>query len=374
MTVTSVSASTGSVGLAEFRAYGTACPGCKAGNSIDDSATSTQTSAGVVSGNGAYADLALQAHAFASSSFAQQGPDRAIDGVISGYPANASAEWASYRERTPWINLTWDAYYLVDSLVLWDRPNQDDWVTGATVAFSDGSSLPVGALNNDGSATVLNLSSPVNTSSIKLSVTSAGSSTSSAGLSEIGVFYSQPQTPVNLTLVGRNPGVNAPVVGDLDDEDWADDLALQNATVTVSSSAPGQPGVKAINGQLGGYLEDGSGDDSLEWSSDNEGAGAFFNISWPYTVKVEQVSLFDRPNLVDQVTGSILIFDDGSFVSTGPLNNDGSATNISVPGIVTTSIKMLVTAVSPSTAACGLSEFAVFGSIPCVAFFFSSSP
>ncbi|KPV77033.1 uncharacterized protein RHOBADRAFT_12165, partial [Rhodotorula graminis WP1] len=189
MTVTSVSPSTGSAGLAEFKAFGELCSGCTPGSSIDDGATTTTTSSGVVSGNGAYADLALSAHAFASSSFAQQGADRAVDGVISGYPLNSSAEWASYNERTPWINLTWDAYYMVAQVSLYDRPNLVDQITGAVLVFDDGSFVSTGALYNDGSAT--NISVPgIVTTSIKMRVTSVSPSTAACGLSEFAVYGS----------------------------------------------------------------------------------------------------------------------------------------------------------------------------------------
>lgn len=364
MTVTSVSPATGSIGLAEIQAYGNVCPGCTIGNNFQNSSATTQTSTGLVSGTGAYQDLALSAEAFASSAFAQQGPEKAIDGVVSGYPANSSAEWASYNEGVgAWLNITWPAYYLVDSLVLHDRPNSNDQITSAHIDLSDGTGYDIGALNNDGSAVVFNLSVPLNISSLKLTVTGVSGTTSSVGLSEIEAYYSQPQTPVNLTAVSRNPGAAAPVVGDLDNESWDDDLALQNCTATASSSAPGQGASQAINGVVNGYKEDGTGDWTQEWATVSQGAGAWINLTWPYSVKISQIGLADRPNLNDQITGAVLQFDDGSYVSTGNLYNDGTLTNISIPGIITTSIQLTVTAVSSTTSSIGLSEFAVFGSL-----------
>jgi hypothetical protein len=120
LAVTSVSSSTSNVGLSEFQAFGSICPGCALGNNFTDASATTTTSSGVVSGTGAFADLALLATASASSYGSSQPPQRAIDGVISGYPANYSAEWATAGETTgAWLNLTWDAYYLVDSVVLY---------------------------------------------------------------------------------------------------------------------------------------------------------------------------------------------------------------------------------------------------------------
>lgn len=122
LAVTSTSSATSNVGLAEFRAYGTICDGCALGNNFTNASATTTTSTGVVTGTGAYADLALLATASASSYGSSQPPDRSNDGVISGYPANYSAEWATSGQTTgAWLNLTWDAYYLVDSVVLYVR-------------------------------------------------------------------------------------------------------------------------------------------------------------------------------------------------------------------------------------------------------------
>jgi len=122
LAVTSTSSSTSNVGLAEFQAFGELCVGCSLGNNFGDDSATTTTSGGVVSGTGANADLALLATATASSYGSSQPPQRAIDGVISGYPANYSAEWATAGETTgAWLNLTWDAYYLVDSVTLYVR-------------------------------------------------------------------------------------------------------------------------------------------------------------------------------------------------------------------------------------------------------------
>ncbi|GAA6015570.1 hypothetical protein JCM10207_008130 [Rhodosporidiobolus poonsookiae] len=365
--VTSVSSATGQVGLAEFQVYGTLCPGCGPSSSLNGT-TTTQTSAGTVSGAAASQDLALVATASASSSFAAQGPEKAIDGYIDGYKedgtGNSAREWASYGQRAnAWLNLTWPAYYMVDSLVLYDRPNSNDQITSGTVKFSDGSSLPITTLNNAGGATVFNLTKPVNISSLQFTVNSVSLTTSSVGLAEIAAFYSLPQTPVNITD-SSNTTTTLPIQGDLDDEDWADDLALlPGVDATSSTLVDGQDPGNAINGDANGYKEDGTGDAYQEWATRGEGAGAWINLTWPYPISVKQISLFDRPNLADQVTGGRFTFDNGAAIKVGALNNDGSATNFSIPNIVTSSILFTVTSVSSSTSSVGLSEFAVFGSV-----------
>ncbi|GAA5954834.1 hypothetical protein JCM3765_007787 [Sporobolomyces pararoseus] len=359
--VTSTASSTQNAGLAEFQAYGTLCPGCKIGNTFGNYTANTTTSSGVVSGNGAYADLALLATADASSWPASQPPQRAIDGVVSGYPANSSAEWSSVGQTAgAWLNLTWDSYYLVDSIVLYDRPNPSDWITGGVIAFDDGSSLPITQLKNDGTATIFNLTSPVNISSLLFTVGSTGPSSGNIGLSEIVVSYSQPQTPVP-----RADWVDPlPLAGSQASFDTSRDLA-RNATALSSTSSLNQGPNKAIDGLLGGYTAQG-GVATEEWATAGEKDGAWIKLTWPYTITVNQVVLYDRPNPSDQITGATLRFEDGSLISTGPLFNNGSATGVSIPALNTTSIFMTVDSVSSTTSNVGLSEFVVYGSIPAV--------
>lgn len=73
---------------------------------------------------------------------------KAVDGIIG---VNGSGEWASSGEQNPWIRLTWPSAQTVDTIRLYDRPNLSDSANGGTLTFSDGSSLPVSGIPNDGS-------------------------------------------------------------------------------------------------------------------------------------------------------------------------------------------------------------------------------
>lgn len=101
---------------------------------------------------------------------------------------NSSSQWASGTTVGTTLTLTWSSAINITQVVLYDRPNLSDQITGGTLAFDDGSSVTFGALVNNGSATYVNLTSAVTTSSLRLTVTSVSSSTSSAGLAEIQVF------------------------------------------------------------------------------------------------------------------------------------------------------------------------------------------
>jgi LmbE family N-acetylglucosaminyl deacetylase len=113
---------------------------------------------------------------------------KAVDGVVDGFPGDSTREWASNRERAgAWIQLTWSSPRNISRIVLHDRPNSKEQILGATVQFSDGSTLAIGALPNDGTAAAYSFA-PRSVTSLRLTVTSVSTSSRSIGLAEILVF------------------------------------------------------------------------------------------------------------------------------------------------------------------------------------------
>ncbi len=109
---------------------------------------------------------------------------KAIDGSPLGFPADYSREWVTVRQGTgAWIQLTWATSVTLDHVVLYDRPNNSDQVTGATLTFSNGASVPVGALTNNGTAVSVPFA-PRAVTWVRLTVTSVRASTSNVGLAE----------------------------------------------------------------------------------------------------------------------------------------------------------------------------------------------
>jgi LmbE family N-acetylglucosaminyl deacetylase len=139
-------------------------------------------------------DVAPLATATASSQNTATGQlaSSAIDGVISGYPDDTTAEWATVGGGVgSWLKLTWSESYTVSSVVLYDRPNLDDQITSGTLTFSDGTVLTFGALPNAGTpGLTVTPSSPIATTSVLMSVTGVSATTLNVGLSEIEVFGS----------------------------------------------------------------------------------------------------------------------------------------------------------------------------------------
>jgi LmbE family N-acetylglucosaminyl deacetylase len=129
---------------------------------------------------------------------------KAVDGVVDGWPGDYTREWATNRQGAgAWIKLTWSSEYLVDRVVLHDRPNADDQVMAGTLTFSDGSTISVGALSNNGAGATVSFTARTITSVI-FTITSVSSATQNIGLAEFEVYGSQgpptiPATPTGLT-------------------------------------------------------------------------------------------------------------------------------------------------------------------------------
>src|SRR5574337_32622 len=90
-------------------------------------------------------------------------------------------------------------------------------------------------------------------------------------------------------------------------------------------------------------------------------AGAWLELDWPIPYEVNRVILYDRPNDTDQILAATLIFNDGSTLETGPLANNGGATEYTFPPKVITSLRMNVNQVSGSTENTGLAEIEIYG-------------
>ena len=467
------------------------------------------------SGSGG-ANVAPLAAVTASSENASTGQlaVKAVDGSADGYPGDYTHEWATLGEGAgAWLNLAWSSPQALTSITLFDRPNPDDQITGGTVTFSDGSSLAVGVLPNDGSPLTLTFAAKTVTS-LKLTITSVSSTTQNIGLAEIQAFTGSGSPPSgSLTLSGPASltagdsvqlGVQAssgsPFVTLGSDSSgggfsisssgpWSATLSLPTsgggasfyyrdtragkaivtasataytngtqsetvsagplasidvtpagpvtipvgetqafgasgvdsfgnpvtispawsstlgsfaptsgpstsftatsagsgtvqatvgsisglASITVSAAsvnvAPlaavtassenastGQLAVKAVDGSADGY----PGDYTHEWATLGEGAGAWLNLAWSSPQALTSITLFDRPNPDDQITGGTVTFSDGSSLAVGVLPNDGSPLTLTFAAKTVTSLKLTITSVSSTTQNIGLAEIQAF--------------
>jgi hypothetical protein len=144
----------------------------------------------------------------------------AVDGIIDGYPGDYTREWVTTGEKAgAWLQLNWSSTYVVDQIVLYDRKLLNNQITGATLSFSDGSSVVVGALDNAGGPTVVNFS-PRGITWVRVTVTAVSATTTNVGLMEVEVFGSP------------TPTVNEPPSADA----GADQVVIQGADVQLNGS------------------------------------------------------------------------------------------------------------------------------------------
>jgi len=111
---------------------------------------------------------------------------KVIDGFIDGYPRFPGNEWATIGEAAgAWVKLSWPRPHIVNKIILFGRPNSCVNITSAVLDFSDGSSLKVGVLPENGGGYELDFA-PKTIEWVKLTVdTAVGEDT---GLSEFEVY------------------------------------------------------------------------------------------------------------------------------------------------------------------------------------------
>ncbi|MDP9982522.1 LmbE family N-acetylglucosaminyl deacetylase [Pseudarthrobacter oxydans] len=261
---------------------------------------------------------------------------KAVDGVVAGHPVDATREWATVGGKAgSYLNLAFPAAVTLNRVVLFDRPNAGDQITGGTLTFSDGTTVPVPALDNAGQATSISFPDRA-TTSLRLTVTTVSGTTKNVGLAELQAY----------------PGVTAPAIT------AANIAALASVTASSQNELAGQTARKAVDGVIAGYPVDST----REWVTMGGRAGSYLDLAFPAVVTLNRVVLYDRPNAKDQITGGILTFSDGTTVPVPALDNAGQATSISFPDTATTSVRLTVTTVSGTTRNVGLAEFQAYAS------------
>ena len=201
-TVTTVSATTANVGLAELEAWsdgGTTTTTTPVTTTTTTPVTTTTTTPVTTTTTtpvttttttpppAVAANVAGSSTPTASSQNTADGQTaaKAIDGVAAGYPGDYTKEWATVGGKAgSWLQLTWASPVTLNKVVLYDRPNTSDRVTAGTLTFSDGTKVTVPTLTNNGAAVTVSFPARA-TTSLRFTVTTVSSTTANVGLAEI---------------------------------------------------------------------------------------------------------------------------------------------------------------------------------------------
>jgi len=115
---------------------------------------------------------------------------KVIDGIADGYPRFPANEWVAQGETTgAWVKLSWIKPYIVSKIRIFDRPNLDDHITRALITFSDGTTLTIGPLPNNGSCYEIKFAAR-QIEWVKMTVVSANGA--NVGLSEFEIYEENP--------------------------------------------------------------------------------------------------------------------------------------------------------------------------------------
>ena len=172
----------------------------------------------------------------------QQQGIKAVDGIVDGSPGDSTKEWATLGQLAgAWIMLTWNVPVTISQVILYDRPNLTENITSGTLSFSDGSTVPVGTLPNNGAPLPVSIT-PRTVTSMQFTVNTAVGQ--NIGLAEIAVIGSiAPATTISaLTLsptavIGGRPSTGTVLLnGSAPTGGTAVTLTSSDASTTVPAS------------------------------------------------------------------------------------------------------------------------------------------
>jgi hypothetical protein len=190
------------------------------------------------------------------------------DGQVSGAPIDQAAEWAA--PATPptgaWVRMDWTQPTTIRKVRIFDRVNTSDQVTAGHLDMSDGSTMMVPALQNDGE-TPWDVDFPDRTVTwVRFTIDRVSSTTTNPGLAEFEVYRLVPAAVAGVD--GGTPdsgiadsgtagsGIAAEGGGDIDAASGIDAAPVEGADAGTTGTASGScacavPGSRPVSSGSG---------------------------------------------------------------------------------------------------------------------------
>lgn len=255
----------------------------------------------------------------------------------AGTPANAkkgyvdstkfvssSSEWTGGSAGN-WIQLSWGAAQTFDKILLYDKASMTDQVLSGTLTFSDGSTVPVGKLQNDGQAGAA-ITFPAKTVSwVKFTLDSVRGS--SAGLGEFQVYN---DTNIIPTQSGN--------------------LALNKAATYSSDAGSTYNSLKAVDGNISTY-----------WCANNGSFPQWLNVDLGSSQAIGNIkqTFLDTATFYYKIDGSV---DGISYTPLVDRTSGGAAGPIIAESVTGTYRHIRLTVTGSSTGNWATSkEFEIYG-------------
>lgn len=216
----------------------------------------------------------------ASSSALGTSPAALADGPDPGSPTDAPREtaWRTAGEtRGAWVRTEWATPRTIDAITVVGTGVDADRMTGATVRFSDGSSILV---------------------------TTDANGDASVAIPERSVSWAL------LTVAGSAPGQQSVALAGLAID--GSGTAVSDAAATASPSVSSSEG-DTDAGALGDATDSGSGR-GREWTAASDDEAPSARLTWDTPVELAAVQLFGPTAPGRDSPGGTLVFDDGSVV------------------------------------------------------------
>lgn len=253
-----------------------------------------------------------QSASVTASSFYQRYPGDtryAPQNATDGLPGTS---WASNGQSNPWIQLNWKTPQTISAMSFSNPTGGTGTVSSGTLTFSDGSTVKVSGIPNDGSSYTVTFPQRTVTS-VKLQVT--GGSGQNIGLQEIGAYGPPPQ----------NFGALQPT-----------DVA-RTATATASSSYQASPSDTRY--QPGSVID---GLNGTEWASNGE-KDPWLQLSWPTPQTISSITISDPTDGMGQASRGTLTFSDGATLAVNGIPHSGKPFVINFAPKLVTSVKFQIT-------------------------------